>query len=164
LLRDRRVRQASLMEETRHLALSVALLVAVSCTSTPEVGTPAPGGGISGCEAPSAAWLDTLASSFFAEYVGAPIKRAAYVDIETTDGTDAFYVAVELAGVSGIAVFGTSKPPVRSDPGLIAAANATAEELTDLGADIKPNSPVGLLLKDFNGVTMAQACLPSPAS
>jgi len=36
---------------------------------------------------------------------------------------------VVVEGVDGIAVFGTSKPPLQSDPGLIAAANGPASQL-----------------------------------
>lgn len=146
------------MLATRLAVALVGVLVAVSCVSTPEAGAPAQAGGMSGCEEPADAWLANLASAFFREHRFASIKRAAYVDVETTDGTDAYYVAVEVEGVTGIAVFGTSKPPLQSDPGLVAAANAAAEELANLGVDIPPNSSAGLLLKDLNGVTMAQAC------
>jgi hypothetical protein len=45
-------------------------------------------------------------------------------------------VAVNVDGAAGTAVFGTSDPPLQSDPGLIAGANSTATQLSDLGVDI----------------------------
>ncbi len=88
----------------------------------------------------------------------ATITRAAYIEAETSAGT-AYYVALEVEGVDGVAVFGTSEHPLQSDPGLIAAANATAEELSDLGIDIPQDSPAGELLKDPDAMREAATCL-----
>jgi hypothetical protein len=77
--------------------------------------------------------------------------------VDTSEGT-AYYVAVTVDGVSGVAVFGTSDPPLQSDPGLIAAANRAATQLSDLGADIPKDSPAGALLLDDDGVSAAQSC------
>jgi hypothetical protein len=52
--------------------------------------------------------------------------------VDTSEGA-AYYVAVKGSGVSGVAVFGTSDPPRQADPRLIAAANSTASQLSDLG-------------------------------
>lgn len=161
----------------RFLALPIALMILASCDSAPEEPGPTPSGTVSqiptvsqsasvsqsatfsGCAQPADAWLDTLAGEFYPDHRDATIERAAYVEVETTDGSDAFYIALEVDTVGRVAVFGTSKPPLRSDLGLTAAANAAAEELSDLGLDIPVNSSAGQLLKDANGVATAEACL-----
>ena len=61
-------------------------------------------------------------------------------------------------GVDGVAVFGTSEPPLQFDPALIAAANAPASQLSDLGADIPEDSPAGPLLLDDNATSAAESC------
>ena len=110
------------------------------------------------CDGPDSAWLDTLQSAFYAEYRDAAINDAAYVEQSTDQGT-AYYVAVSVEGVSGVAVFSTSDPPLQADPGLIAAANSAASQLSDLGADISPDSPAGTLLLDSGGISAAESCL-----
>jgi len=70
----------------------------------------------SDCLQPAGAWLDTLQSGFYKEYRSAAITSSAYVETETSEGT-AYYVAVNVDGVAGTAVFGTSDPPLQSDPG-----------------------------------------------
>jgi hypothetical protein len=76
-----------------------------------------------------------LKSALYKEYRSAAITSSAYVETETSEGT-AYYVAVNVDGVAGTAVFGTSDPPLQSDPGLIAGANSTATQLSNLGIDI----------------------------
>jgi len=68
-------------------------------------------------------------------------------------------VAVTVEGVSGVAVFGTSDPPLQADPGLMAASNFSAKSLSDLGADIPRDSPAGILLLDLAGTSLAESCL-----
>lgn len=127
-------------------AFAVAVAVMSACTTGPE------------CSEPADAWLDTLASAFYPEHKDATIARAAYIEADTSDGT-AYYVALEVEGVEGVAVFGTSEAPLQADPGLIAAANAAAEELTDLGIDIPSDSPAGEQLKDLAATSEAATCL-----
>jgi hypothetical protein len=111
------------------------------------------------CPVAANAWLDTLESAFYPEFQDAPggITSSAYVEVDTSEGA-AYYVAVTVDGVSGVAVFGTSQPPLQSDPGLIAAANEAATQLSDLGADIPEDSPAGALLLDDDGVSAVQSC------
>jgi hypothetical protein len=111
------------------------------------------------CPVAASAWLDTLETAFYPEFQDAPggITSSAYVEVDTSEGT-AYYVAVTVDGVSGVAVFGTSEPPLQSDPGLIAAANEAATQLSDLGADIPEDSPAGALLLDDDGVSAVQSC------
>ena len=142
----------------RTVLLLALVFVAAPCVAAPVAGGPTEGRRLAGCERPAGAWLMRLASTFFPEPF-AFIKRAAYVDVETTNGSDGWYVALEVVGVRGTAVFGTSRPPVTSDLGRVAAANGSARELSDLGAEIHPKSPTGLLLKDPTGVAFAEACL-----
>lgn len=110
------------------------------------------------CDEPAVGWLDTLRSGFYREHRNAAIQQSGYVEADTPEGTG-YYVAIEVDGVDGIAVFGTSEAPVQSDPGLIAAANEAASELSDLGADIQSDSPAGQLLLDPEGTAAAEACL-----
>lgn len=109
------------------------------------------------CSQPAAAWLDTLHSAFYKKYRDEPITASANVEAETSEGR-AYYVAVVIDGVSGAAVFGTSDPPLKSNPGLIAAANPAAVQLSDLGADIREGSPAGTLLLDDDGIAAAESC------
>jgi hypothetical protein len=110
------------------------------------------------CLEPSGNWLDTLQGAFYREHRQSDITDAAYVEAETPEGT-AYYVAVTVDGVSGVAVFGTSDAPLQADPGLIAATNPPASELSDLGADIPLDSPAGDLLLDGTGILAAEGCL-----
>lgn len=110
------------------------------------------------CETPADAWLDTLQSAFFREHRDAAITDSAYIEHDTAGGV-AYYVAVTVEGVSGVAVFGTSDPPLQADPGLMAASNFSAKSLSDLGADISRDSPAGLLLLDLAGTSVAESCL-----
>ena len=107
------------------------------------------------CLDPSIAWLATLQSSFNRDL---GIRSSAYVEVDTSEGT-AYYVAVKASGASGVAVFGTSDPPLQADPGLMAAANSTASQLSDLGGDIPEDSPAAALLLDDSGTAAAEACL-----
>jgi hypothetical protein len=116
------------------------------------------GAATSECRLPADGWLETLQSGFRREYKDAAITSSAYVETETAEGT-AYYVAVEVEGVPGVAVFGTSDPPLQSDPGLIAGANDTAHELSISGIDIPEDSAAGTLLLDDGGTLAAQACL-----
>ena len=109
----------------------------------------------SDCQQPGIAWLATLQSSFRRDL---GISAAAYVEVDTSEGT-AYYVAVRVDGVPGVAVFGTDDPPLQGDPGLTAAANPVASELSDLGADIHDGSPIGKLLLNDDGTSAAEACL-----
>lgn len=113
----------------------------------------------SDCLLPASAWLDTLETAFYPEFQDTPggIMSSAYVEVDTSEGT-AYYVAVIVDGVSGVAVFGTSDPPLQSDPGLIAAANHAATQLSDLGANIPEDSPAGALLVDDDGISAVQSC------
>jgi hypothetical protein len=86
----------------------------------------------SGCRQPADSWIDTLQSAFYPDYQSAGITSSAYVVADTSEG-EAYYVAVEVDGVSGVAVFGTSDPPLQSDPGLIAAANSAASRASKPG-------------------------------
>jgi hypothetical protein len=110
------------------------------------------------CEQPATAWLDTLQSAFYQEYRSDPITSSAYVQADTSEGT-AYYVAVSVEGISGVAVFGTSDPPLQADPGLIAGANSTANQLSDLGIDIPEDSPAGALLLDDDATSASESCL-----
>lgn len=112
----------------------------------------------SDCLQPAGAWLDTLQSAFYKEYRGAAITSSAYVETVTSEGT-AYYVAVNVDRVARTAVFGTSDPPLQSDPGLIAGANSTATQLSDLGIDIPEDSSAGALLLDDAGTSAAESCL-----
>jgi hypothetical protein len=109
------------------------------------------------CLQPATAWLDTLHTAFYRRYLDEPITSSAYVEADTSEGT-AYYVAVTVDGVLGAAVFGTSDPPLKSNPGLIAAANPAAVQLSDLGADIRKDSPAGTLLLDGDGTAAAESC------
>jgi len=80
------------------------------------------------------------------------------VEASTSEG-EAYYVGVQVEGVSGVAVFGTSEEPLISDPGLIAGANSPARQLSDLGIDIPLDSPAGALLLDHDATLAAEACL-----
>jgi len=111
--------------------------------------------GDSDCLHPGIAWLGTLQSAFRRDL---GISSSAYVEVDTSEGT-AYYVAVRVEGIPGVAVFGTSDPPLRADPGLIAAANSTARQLSDLGAEIPEDSPAGALLLDEGGTSAAASCL-----
>jgi hypothetical protein len=110
------------------------------------------------CVQPSTAWLDTLQSAFYQEFRSEPITSSWYVEADTSEGT-AYYVAVTVEGVSGVAVFGTSDPPRQADPGLIAGANATAHQLSDLGIDIPEDSSAGALLLDDDATSAAESCI-----
>jgi hypothetical protein len=81
-----------------------------------------------GCLRPARAWLDTLQSAFNRKYRSAAITSSAYVHADTSEGT-AYYVAVSVEGISGVAVFGTSDPPLQADTNLITAANSAAGQL-----------------------------------
>lgn len=80
------------------------------------------------CLRPARRWLDTLQSTFNREYRRAAITSSAYVHDDTSEGT-AYYVAVSVEGISDVAVFGTSDPPLQADAGLITAANSAAGQL-----------------------------------
>jgi hypothetical protein len=80
------------------------------------------------CLRPARRWLDTLQSSFNRKYRSAAITSSAYVHADTSEGT-AYYVAVSVEGISGVAVFGTSDPPLQVDASLITAANPAAGRL-----------------------------------
>jgi hypothetical protein len=138
----------------------LAVVVVVAATGTAVgVGEGGTDEEASDCLLPASAWLNTLETAFYAEFQDAPggITSSAYVEVDTSEGA-AYYVAVTVDGVSGVAVFGTSEPPLRSDPGLIAAANEEATQLSDLGADIPEDSPAGALLLDNDGVSAVQSC------
>jgi hypothetical protein len=72
--------------------------------------------------------LDTLQSAFNRKYRRAAITSSAYVHADTSEGT-AHYVAVSVEGIFGVAVFGTSDPPLQADTSLITAANSAARQL-----------------------------------
>lgn len=112
----------------------------------------------SACRQTAGSWIDTLQSSFHKEYRDAQIIASSYVEASTSEGP-AYYVAVQVQGLSGVAVFGTSEEPLISDPGLIAAANPAASQLSELGADIPEDSPAGALLLDDVGTSSAESCL-----
>jgi len=80
------------------------------------------------CLRPARRWLHTLQSAFNGEYRRAAITSSAYVHADTSEGT-AYYVAVSVEGISGVAVFGTSDPPLQADAKLITAANSAAGQL-----------------------------------
>lgn len=80
------------------------------------------------CLRPARRWLDTLQSSFNRKYHRAAITSSAYVHADTSEGM-AYYVAVSVEGISGVAVFGTSDPPLQADASLITAANSGAGRL-----------------------------------
>ena len=80
------------------------------------------------CLRPARRWLATLQSAFNREYRSAAITSSAYVYADTSGGT-AYYVAVTVEGSSGVAVFGTSDPPLQADTNLITAANPAAGRL-----------------------------------
>lgn len=86
------------------------------------------GGASADCLRPARAWLDTLQSAFNHEYRRAAITSSAYVHADTSEGT-AYYVAVSIEGISGVAVFRTSDPPLQADTNLITAANPAAGQL-----------------------------------
>jgi len=86
------------------------------------------GGTSADCLRPSRAWLDTLKSAFNRKYRRAAITSSAYVHADTSEGT-AYYVAVSIEGMSGVAVFRTSDPPLQADTTLITAANPAAGQL-----------------------------------
>src|SRR5688572_22381161 len=116
--------------------LSVVLALILSACSGSSPGPLAGGTGpadtsTATCQEPLQAWIRTLESAFIGEHEGAAIEESAYVEAETSEGT-AYYVAVRVDGVSGVAVFGTSDAPTQADPGLIAVANDAASELSDL--------------------------------
>jgi hypothetical protein len=111
----------------------------------------------SSCRRPAAAWLATLQSGFYSQYRDAPMTALGYVEADTSEGK-AYYVAVTVEGVNGVAVFGTSAPPLQSGQGLIAAANPTASQLSELGADIPEDSHAGALLLDDAGTSAAESC------
>ena len=113
----------------------------------------------SDCMQPAQAWIDTLEGAFFDHHAGATVQESAYIEKETTDETPAYYVALRVEGVSGVAVFGTSNPPTQDDAGLIAAANDSARQLSDLGRAIAPDSPTARLLMDPEGSEEAEFCL-----
>jgi hypothetical protein len=77
---------------------------------------------------PQGRWLDTLQSAFNREYRSAAITSSAYVHADTSEGM-AYYVAVTVEGISGVAVFGTSDPPLQADTNLITASNPAAGPL-----------------------------------
>lgn len=81
----------------------------------------------------------TLQSAFYEQYRDAEMTPLGYVEADTSEGK-AYYVAVRVEGVDGVAVFGTLKPPLQSDPGLIYAGNSAASQLSDLGPDIFEDS------------------------
>ena len=80
------------------------------------------------CLRPARRWLDTLQDSFNRKYRRAAITSSAYLQADTSEGM-AYYVAVSVEGISGVAVFGTSDPPLRADASLITAANPVAGRL-----------------------------------
>jgi hypothetical protein len=80
------------------------------------------------CLRPARRWLATLQSAFNREYRSAAITSSAYVHADTSEGM-AYFVAVTVEGVSGVAVFGTSDPPLQADASLITAANSAAGQL-----------------------------------
>lgn len=80
------------------------------------------------CLRPAKRWLATLQSAFNREYRSAAITSSAYLHADTSEGT-AYYVAVTVEGISGVAVFGTSDPPLQADTNLITAANPAAGRL-----------------------------------
>ena len=86
------------------------------------------GGASADCVRPARAWLDTLQSAFNHEYRRAAITSSAHVHADTSEGT-AYYVAVSIEGISGVAVFRTSDPPLQADTNLITAANPAAGQL-----------------------------------
>ena len=88
------------------------------------------GGASADCLRPARAWLDTLQSSFDRKYRSAAITSSAYVHADTSEGT-AYYVVVSVEGISDVAVFGTSDPPLQADATLITAANSAAGRLFD---------------------------------
>jgi hypothetical protein len=109
------------------------------------------------CEQPSGAWLATLQSGFYSQYQDVPMTALGYVEADTSEGK-AYYVAVTVEGVNGVAVFGTSAPPLQSGQGLVAAANPTASQLSELGAAIPEDSRAGALLLDDDGTSAAESC------
>ena len=141
------------------LVVLVALALKSGGTSDPE-GVTGPGGDeASDCMPPAEAWIDTLEGAFSAEHVGATVHESAYIEKETTDETPTYYVAVRVEGVPGIAVFGTSDPPLQGDAGTTAVANDSARQLSDLGAAVAPDSPLARLLMDPAGAAEAEFCL-----
>ena len=88
------------------------------------------GGASADCLRPARAWLDTLQSSFDRKYRSAAITSSAYVHADTSERM-AYYVVVSVEGISGVAVFGTSDPPLQADATLITAANSAAGQLFD---------------------------------
>ena len=134
------------------MVVVVAVAASVASNDTSGGGDDTSGGGddAADCHEAAAAWLETLQSAFYREYRNAAITPSGYVEADTSEGR-AYYVAVKVEGVAGVAVFGTSDPPLQADPGLIAAANSAASQLSDLGADISEDSSAGTLLLDDNG-------------
>lgn len=88
------------------------------------------GGASADCLRPARAWLETLQTSFDRKYRSVAITSSAYVHADTSEGT-AYYVVVSVEGFSGVAVFGTSDPPLQADATLITAANSAAGQLFD---------------------------------
>jgi hypothetical protein len=85
------------------------------------------------------------------------MTSSGFVEADTSEGK-AYYVAVAVEGVDGVAVFSTSEPQLQSDPGLIAAANSAASQLSDLGAVIPEDSSAGALLLDDDATLPAESC------
>lgn len=111
------------------------------------------------CNVPNQEWLELLSGSFFPEYRDATIEDAAYVEVETSEGP-ATYVALKVDAVDRVAVFGSSGDPSTDDPGLTAAANGPAFQLSNLDRRVaRPDSPEDALLRDPVGRSLAQRCL-----
>lgn len=133
---------------------SVVVLDIIGALATQQPGTTndEETDGASSCRQPAAAWLATLQSGFYSQYRDASMTALGYVEADTSEGK------VMVVGVDGVAVFGTSEPPLQSDPGLIATANDAASQLSDLGADIPEDSPAGALLLDDDATSAAELC------
>ena len=138
------------------VAVVVAVAAVASVTQNETSGSDGDEASAS-CRTTAGSWLDTLHSAFYSEYRDSSSSSPGFVEVETSEGV-AYYVAVEVDGVAGVAVFGTSEPPLQADPGIIAAANPAASQLTDLGADIPEDSSAGMLLLDDAGTSLAEAC------
>ena len=141
------------------LVVLIALAFKDAPASESEGGTGPGSDEASDCMIPAQVWIETLQGAFFEEHPGATVQESAYIEKETTDETPAYYVALRVEGVSGVAVFGTSNPPTQDDAGLIAAANDSARQLSDLGRAIAPDSPAARLLMDPEGAKEAEFCL-----
>jgi hypothetical protein len=70
----------------------------------------------------------TPCQSAFNMSIGEQLSRPLRTSMLTSEGT-AYYVAVSVEGISGVAVFGTSDPPLKADTNLITAANPAAGRL-----------------------------------